>query len=97
MIKCVKDKAHGTGQALMEFAFCMIVVLLMMYGTMMVFRWAGLDLAERRMAHDRMLTIDVNEDYGGSGGGPPPETGPLKQLDSYFYKPIGMNAVWKGN
>jgi len=131
MLKCkTKGQAlhrNGTGQALMEFSFCMIVVLLMIYGTIMVFRWTGLDLAERRAAHDRSLSADdavenygpcVRWDSGGSCSSPEDitgwcylhgvnccpcveyrdmEKGPMKQLDTYFYKPIGMNAVWEGD
>lgn len=52
------------GQSIMEFSFCMVVVLLMLYGTVMVFRWTGIDLAERRLAYERSLAADAFEDYG---------------------------------
>lgn len=130
MIKCngtgPVPSWYRAGQALIEFAFCMIVILLMIYGTIMVFRWTGLDLAERRAAHDRSLTVLANENYRdcvtfdtrevGCVQTDNPfwcdqhvvrccpciayrdmETGPMKQLDTYFYKPIGMNAVWEGD
>ena len=69
-------------QVILEFAFCMIVVLLIIFGIMKVFQWTGRDLAERRIAHDGVLT----------GGGTP-----LDQIDPYFYAPVDMNAIWKGD
>ena len=79
-----------TGQAIMEFTFCMIVVLLMIYGTAMIFRWTGMDLAERRIAHENSLYSDAMENFDS------PEQGPLNQLESFSYVPIEMNAVWEG-
>ncbi len=80
------------GQVMLEFTFCMIIIFLMMYAIVMVFRWAGLDLAERRLAHDALLTTnEVVESYGTPGDGP------LRQIDTYFYQPAKMNTVWDGN
>ena len=80
-------------QVILEFTFCIIVVMLMLYGLIMVFRWTGVDSAERRLAHDRRLTSeDINPDYPQDN----PGEGPLWQIDPYFYKPIGMNAIWNG-
>ena len=78
------------GQVALEFTFCMIVVFLMIYGIIMILRWTGMDLAERRRAHDMRLTAPIAQDYGN------PTDGPLFQVDPYFYSPIKMNAVWKG-
>ena len=82
------------GQVIMEFTFCMIIVMLMIFSTMMIFRWVGLDLAERRMAHDEALTQDVpaSPEYSYAQR----SQGPMIQLQSRFYKPIKMNAVWDG-
>ena len=74
------------GQLLMEFTFTMIVILLMFWGVMMIFRWTGMDLAERRIAHEMTLTGNINGRFG-----------PQQQLDPYFYEPISMNAIWRGN
>ena len=52
------------GQAMIEFTFCMIVIFLMIYAIMMVLRWVGVDLAERRLAHEEQLRVGVEEDYG---------------------------------
>ena len=52
------------GQVTVEFAFCMIVLLLMIYGTMRVFRWAGQDLNTRSYKHYKVLRKDVTQDYG---------------------------------
>jgi hypothetical protein len=48
----------------------------------MIFRWTGLDLADRRIAHDTSL-YDSN-------------LGRLQQIDPYFYTTSPMNAVWNG-
>lgn len=99
------------GQAAIEFVFCMIIVLLMMYGTIMIFRWSGVDLAERRMAHDKTLRQDVAGGWGRDcevwwfnpllnqtvcNKYTDINDGPFKQLDPFFYRSVGMNAVWKG-
>ena len=96
-------------QVMIEFTFCMIVLFLMMYASVMVFRWVGLDLGWRQEAHEELLKsaidfqygqclneIDVNGtlvcvDYRAV------ESGPLSQIDPYFYTPESMNAVWTGN
>ena len=84
-----------SGQVILEFTFCMAIVLLMIFATMMIFRWAGLDLAERRRAHDNSLMTFYPD------GDPARRSlirsyGPYQQLDPYFYDPQKMNAVWDG-
>ena len=59
-----KRKDISEGQSIMEFTFCMIVVLIMLYSTAMVFRWTGMDLAERRIAYERSSSFNIVEDYG---------------------------------
>ena len=88
--KRISDKLFK-GQATLEFAFCMIVVFLMIYGITMILRWTGMDLAERRRAHDTRLIAPVAQDYVN------PSDGPLYQVDPYFYNPIKMNAIWRGD
>ncbi len=91
---------------MLEFAFCMVVLFLMMYGLIMVFRWVGLDLGQRQQAHDALLTTDIVESYGGCvaydmwgvcTAWSTEADGPLRQIDPYFYKPTRMNAVWEGD
>ena len=70
-------------QVILEFTFCMIIVLLMMYAAAKVCFWTGRDFAERASAHDRKL-IGTND--------------PLSQIDPYFYdRPVKMNAVYGAN
>lgn len=38
------------GQASIEFAAVLIIIFFLVYGLIRIFRWAGLDLAERRWA-----------------------------------------------
>ncbi len=79
------------GQVMLEFTFCMIILFLMMYAIIMVFRWTGLDLGQRRAAHDAQITTAIVQRYGNIADGP------LKQIDPYFYSPTKMNAVWTGD
>jgi hypothetical protein len=68
-------------QSTIEFTFAMVVVVFLIYGMVMVFRWAGMDLANRRISQDNSLTYGSN---------------PYSQLnpgDDYFL-PIG--AVYHG-
>lgn len=67
------------GQVVIEFTFCLIIVLLMIYGVTKVFFWAGRDLVERRKAHDALLTADA---------------APPQQINPDFYTPVKMNAIW---
>lgn len=95
-------------QVLIEFTFCMIIIMLMIYGLIMILRWTGVDLAERERAHESQLTTPIIEDYGqclvwNTDSIPfvclqttTMANGPLKQLDEHFYLPTPMNAVWEG-
>lgn len=71
------------GQMMMEFIFSMMVIFFMVYSTVQIFRWIGLDLAERRKAHDDKLLIGVAED----------KSGPLSQIDPIFYDPLPLDAT----
>lgn len=76
------------GQTVIEYTFCMIIILLLIYGAVMALRWAGVSLAERRIAHEQTLGQDVGEKwmyYNES---------PTKQLSTDFYKISGMNMVF---
>ena len=93
---------NAAGQVMQEFSFCMILVLLLIYGTMMIFRWTGIDFAERRRAHEQLLYTSINQDYGSCNDANCTSRGeridgPLRQIYPDFYtKPAKMNAVWTG-
>ena len=111
MIRATSDERRATdkkGQVMLEFAFCMIILFLMMYGIIMIFRWVGLDLGQRQQAHQAVLEQSIDLQYGQCTVSvwpfpcPPAnwvavERGPLTQIDPYFYTPTPMNAVWTGN
>ena len=86
-----RDIYKKYGQAMLEFLFCMIIIMLMIYSMMMILRWVGIDLANRRIDHEKVLF------RGGIDPLIQPEDvyikSPQIQLDSYFHKPIKMNAV----
>jgi hypothetical protein len=99
------------GQVIVEFGFAMIILMLMIYATMMIFRWTGVDLVGRRVTYDNSLVQSVSEDfyvpclnidYGSFSGGfrcakwGTPTSGPIQQLNPYFYTPTGMNAIFRG-
>ncbi len=77
-------------QVIIEYTFCMIIVFLMIYAAIKIFRWTGLDLAERRKNHDAVLISNIDRNDGSTGG-------PLKQIDPYFSRPIKMNTIWDGS
>ena len=72
-----KQKA---GQVILEFTFCFIIVLLMIYGVAKVFFWTGKDLSSRQRAHDSVLLSGAT---------------PLQQIRANFYVPERMNAIWQ--
>ena len=80
-------KNHG--QVFLEFTFCFLVLLLLLYGCVMAFRWAGLSFADIRTSHDSALR-DQSVDEGWTIA----DNGPLKQLNPNFYKPRNMNLVF---
>jgi len=46
-------------QSTVEFTFAMIAIIFLIYGMVQVFRWAGMDLANRRVAQDIAMTTPV--------------------------------------
>ena len=79
-----KQKAQVT----LEFTFCFVVVLLLIYGCIMAFKWAGVSLAARQKQHNDTLTSGINEQWVEW------ETGPLKQLNPDFAEPVPMDMVF---
>jgi len=92
------------GQVILEFTFCMVIVLLMLYGITKVFVWTGREYVGRIQGHDETLNMNVEERYD-------PECiksigpfciewdsgivyGPAQQIDPYYYTPVKMNAIW---
>ena len=70
------------GQSSIEFAFAMIIILLIAYGMVRVFRWVGIDMMERRIAHEDAL---IN----------PKATNARKQLATKeFYRQKRIDAVY---
>ena len=79
-------REHMRGQSTIEFTFAMIVIIFLIYGMVRVFRWAGMDLANRRVAQD----ITITAAYTG-------KQGPAVQLDPDFYRSQSMDSVYHGN
>ena len=93
MLRKTKNKNNGPltinhlrltskAQVILEFTFCMIIILLMIYGVVKVFQWAGRDVAERQIAHENSLIRNVSD--------------PRDQIGPVFYMPRRMNAIWDG-
>jgi len=76
-------------QSTIEFAFAMVAIIFLIYGMVQVFRWAGMDLANRRVAQDNSIILDLTNVPNGD---------PASQLNSDLgsgYLP--MSAVYHGN
>ena len=50
------SKLDITGQTMIEFSFCLIVIIILLLGMIKVFVWSGKDLADRRKMHEKVLT-----------------------------------------
>ncbi len=85
--KKIDNKNKHYGQVMLEFTFCMIILFFMMYGVIMIFRWTGVDLAERRRAHNTALKTTVIKDWVNI------IDGPLGQMSPYFFDVLPMNAT----
>jgi len=70
------------GQSTIEFAFAMIVVMFLIFGMVMVFRWAGMDLANRRYSQDSSLTSSSD---------------PVKQLGATDNPVMPIAAMYHGS
>ena len=51
------DRCHhfSQGQTMIEFSFCLIVVIILLLAMIKVFVWSGTDLANRRKMHEAVL------------------------------------------
>lgn len=76
----VERNKKNKGQVLIEFTFCMLIILIMLWSMIQIMGWVSRDPVARRQAHYDQLR----------SGGTVEE-----QLDPYFYKPIPMNAIWQ--
>ena len=73
-------------QSTIEFTFVVIVIMFLIYGMVQVFRWAGMDLANRRYLQDNSMT--TANLVGGD---------PASQLNSDIDIALPMAAVYHGN
>ncbi len=71
-------------QSTIEFTFGVIVVMFLIYGMVQVFRWAGMDLAQRRWVQDSSITNLVGTD-------------PSSELNSDIDIVQPMSAVYHGS
>jgi len=78
----MKNKRAFLGQSTIEFTFAMVIILVLIFGMIRIFRWAGMDLAERRWAHEDTLSANVGS--------------PEEQLTDEFYRSKRMNAAYRG-
>jgi len=72
-----------TAQSTVEFTFAMIVVMFLIYGMVQVFRWAGIDLAQRQSIQDNSLITLTNGD-------------PSSELNPVFTGAQPIAAVYHG-
>ena len=84
MTLCKDTKAQST----IEFTFAMVAIVFLIYGMVMVFRWAGMDLANRRVALDNTMTMDLTN---------VPYHDPAAQLNSDMDSILPIAAVYHGS
>jgi len=82
--------SRGRGQVMAEFVFCFVLVMLLFWGCILVIRWAGVSMAQRRMAHDSVLTTGVSDAWKTL-----PES-PLRQVNPDFHDGTKMNLIFDG-
>jgi hypothetical protein len=73
-------------QSTIEFTFAVVGIMFLIYGMVMVFRWAGMDLANRRFMQDNSI-----QNLDNVSGDPASE---LNSASDYF-QPI--SAVYHGS
>ena len=88
MMQFWHKRKHKNAQVIIEYTFCFVIILLLIYGCVMAFRWAGLSLVNRRIAHDETLVSDVADQWGAFSDSP------LKQFYPDFYNMMNMNLVF---
>jgi hypothetical protein len=86
------NKTKNKAQVIVEFTFCVVITLIMVYGVVYVFQWVGEDQVRRRQQHDALYSIKkpIKERYSS-----PSSSGVLQQLEPNFYKPVKMNAIFE--
>jgi len=71
---------HEKGQSILEFSFCIIIVVVLIQALIVIFKWSSLDYPERRIAHDQSLVTSIPDNWYS------PSAGPLRQLDPDFFE-----------
>lgn len=87
----LKNNKRSKAQATIEFTFSMIIIVLLMYALVKAFRWAGMDLAERRAANDKVFALNIIENWAQAEIN---TLGPGKQLVGDFYRTKKMGLVF---
>ena len=85
MMSIFKNKK---AQSAIEFTFAMIAVAFLIYGMVRVFRWAGMDLAQRRYVQDHSTTTGLWN---------VPDGDPEAQLNSDIDNVLPISAVYHGS
>ena len=87
----LKMKRYSVGQVTLEFTFCLIIVILLMYGMIQVLSWIGMTLTERRAKSEQSLTsFTAVENWRDPNRDP----SPLTQLQTDFYTSKKMKLVF---
>lgn len=77
-------RENTKAQSTIEFTFAVVVVMFLIYGMVQVFRWAGVDLAQRRYLQDSSITANPSGD-------------PSSQLTADTGVAQPMSAVYHGS
>lgn len=82
-----RHQRHTSAQSILEFAAAMVILCLILYGMVAIFRWGMMDMAERRYDHDTVLT-----DQSGWGFQPQqvnPNFHQIRTMDTVIYRNTG--------
>ncbi len=75
----------------MEFTFCVVIIILFMWGFVQVLGWVGVTFAERRATGDQsLISTTAVEQWDNIYTDP----SPLTQLNPDFYTPKKMHLVF---
>jgi hypothetical protein len=78
-------------QVVLEFLFCMVVLLLIIYGCIMAIRWGGVSMVQVGIDHNQTLTV---EQYRGEKWIDRYDSTPYHQLEPAFYSELPMGLVF---
>jgi hypothetical protein len=79
----MKLTRKNRAQTILEFSAGMVMLCLIMYGMVEIFRWGMMDMVERRVDFERTLTQSLNSSQNAE-----------RQLNPDFHHTRPMDTLW---